>query len=97
MSNILRPSRNCAVNGRAASVYFGLKAQNTLRPRDRLRCRLLTTVYILLEHVLSKILRPATNGAVNGRAASVYFGLKGQNTLRPRDRLRLRFLTDVIY
>ena len=50
-------------------------AQNTLRPRDRLRCRLLTTVYILLENVLSKILRPLANGAVNGRAASVYFGL----------------------
>ena len=63
-------------------MYFGLKAQNTLKPRDRLRHHLLTDVYILLENVLYNRVRPLRNSVVNGRAASMYLGLKAKDYIR---------------
>ena len=44
-------------------------------PRDRLLHRFLTDVIFKIGHSLIKYRRPLRNGAVNGRAASVYFGL----------------------
>ena len=67
------------------------KAQNTLKPRDHLWYRFLTDVIFKIGHHLVKYRRPLRNGAINGRAASVYFGLKAENTLRPCVRLSRPF------
>ena len=63
--------------GRTARICLKVLGQHTLKPRDRLGHRLLTAGCILLENVISEILRPLINGAVSGRAASLYFGLYG--------------------